>query len=298
MFEYAKCNLCRSDDYVVLYPCSITDEPLRPEEITVAYDRKEYCRIVRCKKCGLVYANPRDSLEGLRDAYRRLGEEEYLEESESRSITFSKDLHFIERYCKGGNLLDVGCSVGLFLRLAKENHWNTYGVEISEINSRYARDILGLDVTTGTIHDANYGDDFFDVITLWDVIEHVPDPMSVLMKLNRIQKPGGYLFLSTPDVGSFLSRILGSRWMWLIRTHIFYFSRKTIRQMLEKAGYQVVYISSYSRIFRFEYIVDRIKPHSARLHSVMSFLMDLFRVGGFRLRVNFLDFMAVVAQKI
>ena len=295
MFEHVNCNICGSENYKIIFPSTIKFFSLKPE--TVAYETKEHHQIVQCVYCGLVYANFRDNSKELSKTYRKLGGEEYLEEVESRLITSKKYLEIIRKYTRGNTLLDVGCSVGLFLKNASDNYWRAYGIEKSEITSRIARENFGLNVVTGDIYDACFESDFFDVITLWDVIEHIINPKKMLYELNRIQKPNGYLFIATPNIDSLVSNLLGSKWMHLIRTHLFYFSKITIKKILEETGYQIVGISSYKRVFRIGYIVNRIRPHSIKIHSILNIFVKLLNIRNIRIPINLLDCMFVVAKK-
>ena len=297
MFENVNCNLCGSDKFRVVYPSHLVSDTIDAKQMTVSYNIKEYCQIVRCTECGFVYANPRDKQDKLKQAYEQLGEKEYLVEQESRTLTFKKDLKLVEKYASQGKLLDLGCAAGLFLDVANKDGWETYGVEASQITSEYARQNYGLKVFTGTIFEAGLDHDFFDVITAWDVVEHVTDPLNTLKELNRIQKPGGYLVSSTIDFNSLLSRVLKTKWPCLIRSHIFYFTRKSLTALLKKAGYKTIKITTYARIFKLKYIVSLIKPHSKFLHAILHFFMKLLHIGNLRVSLNLFDCITVIAKK-
>ena len=138
-----------------------------------------------------------------------------------------------------GRLLDVGCAAGFFL-VEAQRHYEVKGVEFSEFSSHFAREHFGLDVFTGSLAQARLPSAHFDLITLWDVIEHVPDPDVVLAEAARLLRPGGRLVLTTGDIGSAYAQRRGVKWHLLAPPwHLYYFSRKTITRLGANAGLRV-----------------------------------------------------------
>lgn len=165
--------------------------------------------------------------------------------------TFARGLRRIRELRAPGRLLDLGCSYGAFMVLAESTGWNTSGVELSESTAKFAREERHLDVFTGTVEQAAYPDGHFDVITLWDVIEHFDDPAATLAEINRIIAPGGILFVFTINqeslltaVGHLLYQLSLKRWKHLMALfydihHNFFFSPRTITRFLKKSGFEV-----------------------------------------------------------
>lgn len=148
--------------------------------------------------------------------------------------------HLPPRIARRGRLLDVGCAAGFFLAEARQ-HYEVQGVELSQWSSDYARDRLGLPVFTGTLHEAALPSDHFDVITLWDVIEHVPEPLPLLQEAARVLKPGGRLVLTTGDWGSSYAQARGADWHLMTPPwHLCMFSRATLARLADQAGLRVV----------------------------------------------------------
>ena len=140
------------------------------------------------------------------------------------------------RVPRSGRLLDVGCAAGFFLAEARA-HYEVQGVELSAWSSQYARERLQLPVFTGTLQQAALPDDHFDVVTLWDVIEHVPDPVPLLAEAARVLKPGGRLVLSTGDWGSAYAQRKGPDWHLMTPPwHLTMFSRATLTRAAARAG--------------------------------------------------------------
>jgi SAM-dependent methyltransferase len=214
------------------------------------YRRQDGFKIVRCADCGLRYLEPQPNaadLAGLYDeAYyvsfdsRERGYDGYVTEAENWRRTFRDRLRDLP--ATPGRLLDVGAATGFFVEQARAAGWDAIGVEPSEWAAAYARDELGVDVRTGTLESLQLPDETFDVVTMWEVIEHLSDPRATLAEAHRILRPGGRLVLSTPDAGSLAARITGPRWLgWRkVPEHVFFFDRVTLDRLLRQAGFSPV----------------------------------------------------------
>ncbi len=166
---------------------------------------------------------------------------------ERMRATARQHLRFLRRSVAEGaglKLLDVGCSSGLFLDEARQSGFEVHGAELSASTAAFAREHFGLSVHSGDWRDAGHADASFDVITLFDVIEHLPDPLAELVAIRRLLKPGGLLLQSTPDIdGLFprLSYLLARRLDYWPHPepphHLFQFSRRTLGALTEQAGY-------------------------------------------------------------
>jgi 2-polyprenyl-3-methyl-5-hydroxy-6-metoxy-1,4-benzoquinol methylase len=153
---------------------------------------------------------------------------------------YHNDLSEIEALLPGtGRILDVGCAYGWFLEAARERGWATGGVEVEEATARVARE-AGLDVTVGTLGDAGYPDASFDVIGLWDVLEHVPDTDGFLAECRRVLRPGGILAVQSPNVRSVMARLMKDDWSWLLLPHhVYHFTPSSMRRTLAKRGFEI-----------------------------------------------------------
>lgn len=143
-----------------------------------------------------------------------------------------------------GRLLDVGCAAGFFLAEAQA-HYEVQGVELSAWSSAHARDRLGLRVATGTLQQAALPDAHFDIVTLWDVIEHVPDPVPLLAEAARVLRPGGRLVLTTGDWGSAYARERGADWHLMTPPwHLSFFTRASMARAAGRAGLRAIHCAS------------------------------------------------------
>jgi 2-polyprenyl-3-methyl-5-hydroxy-6-metoxy-1,4-benzoquinol methylase len=145
----------------------------------------------------------------------------------------------------GRKLLDVGCGAGQFLRAAIDAGWDAEGVELNRENACAVAE-FGIRVFWGTLEDAAFSDATFDVVSLWDVLEHIPCPVHFLLETLRILKPGGLVFLQSPNIDSDVASIWGIRWPWLcLPDHLYHFSPRTIDILLQKAGFLVHRVSTW-----------------------------------------------------
>ncbi len=157
----------------------------------------------------------------------------------------SKDMTFINRCSTSqGNLLDVGCAMGSFLSTAKDDGWTVEGVELSEYGSQHTRKTLSINVFNGSLGDAvqsgSIKESFFDVVTLWDTLEHLTDPAVVFRDVNYALKEGGWFFFSTVNIDSLLAKREGEGWHFFRPPkHLYYYSEKTLKDYLHRYGFSI-----------------------------------------------------------
>jgi len=186
----------------------------------------------------------------------------------------------IERFVAKGRALDIGCGRGITLRQLKEDGWEVSGVEISETAAAQARSVLGDTIFVGDVLDAPWRSDSFDVINIWHVLEHLPDPTAVLAKSRTLLRPGGLLVVAVPNFESFQARFAGRQWFHLdVPRHYWHFGEKNLRALLEERGFAIQETSHFSleqnpygwiqsllnRLgFPFNLLYDLLKQESAR----------------------------------
>jgi len=229
------------------------DPPLavRPCQVCGATDARPFraqdgFTIVRCAGCGLRYLDPQPPAEALTRLYAESyyhsddplarGYARYTAEAENWRATFRDRLRYLPP--PPARLLDVGAAVGYFVEQARAAGYDAQGVEPSTWASAFARDQLGQPVATGTLEERAFDAGSFDVVTLWEVLEHVPDPRAFLAEIARVLAPGGTLALSTPDAGSLAARLSGRRWLgWQkVPEHLWFFA---LDRLLAEAGFEV-----------------------------------------------------------
>ncbi len=271
LLEKVVCNSCGRDDYEVVYPPRY--ELAKPEEIAHTFrssgDEILLDQLVRCKNCGLQYLNPRLNSSVVLDGYSQGADEVFVSQAAGRERTFAKSLNLIEKFRpKRGRLLDVGTAGGSFLAVAKRRGWDVAGCEPNRWMTEWSKQHYGLEVTAGTIFDMKLPDASFDVVTLWDVLEHTPDPKAVLKECNRVLKPGGLFVVNYPDIGSLVARLMGRRWVFLLSIHLYYFTPQTIKDILQKTGFKVLRRRRHWQTLEFGYILYRMKAYAPPLANL------------------------------
>ena len=143
--------------------------------------------------------------------------------------------------------MDIGCATGQFLATMADHGWQATGVEPSAFAADYARKTFNLKVHQGTLETAALADASFDVVTQWDVLEHVIDPRQTLAIISRLLKPGGIYVASLPNPIAFEARLFGSSWVgWDRPRHLHLFAPNVLRQYLQRAGLTPIDLKSFS----------------------------------------------------
>lgn len=196
-----------------------------------------------------------------------------------------------------GRLLDIGAATGFFLGLARDRGWQVCGVEASPHATKIAN-AKGLDVRAGLLEECDFAEASFDAVTMWDVIEHMPAPGPVLETVARLMKPGALLAINTPDSGSALARVAGTKWHLVIPPeHLNLFSRKSLGLALGKFRYEILQFTTIGKRFTLQYVFQTlshvIKPGFTQIASRLRGT----RLGLFDLSINLRDNMFVLARK-
>lgn len=284
--------------------CILCKKPL------LLFLEKNTYRIYRCPVCGLGETDlKRNYLTFVKEFYSR----EYYEGDPTRSAyadyeldkpliarNMRKFLSFIRQHKPSGKLLDVGCAYGYFVELSAKSWYDSYGFDPSEFASGRAKELVGASrIQKGTIGEVSYGKNQFDIISLFDVFEHLNDPLSDMKKLASLLKPGGYVIISTGDTDSLASRIMKRRWTFYIPPqHIFFFNKKNVSVLLSRAGLRPVAWYRVGKWLSLGYVL-----HLARTTGesrLAGFLYDLFgtyRIMRLPLYVPMKDNMVILAQK-
>jgi 2-polyprenyl-3-methyl-5-hydroxy-6-metoxy-1,4-benzoquinol methylase len=294
-----RCPLCGADDYHVRFASSLHGE-IDPQRHYTSTS-KEYGgftgSIVECRSCSLVYMNPRPHHQKVQDLYGAVQDVRYVEEEEGRVATFTDSLRLVRRFAPSGKLLDVGCHVGTFLELAERKGFEVAGVEPSRWASEQANARLQGTVFCGAVEDAPIPADTFDAVTIWDVIEHLPDPASDLRAIWAALRPGGVVAISTMDVDALFPRLAGKRWPWYMQMHLVYFSRTTLCEILRREGFHIADVRSHRRTVRVSYLVSRLAAYSRTAHRAAAALTRATRLDEQLVGVNLGDIITVVARK-
>lgn len=203
--------------------------------------RREEYTLVRCGGCSLVWLDDPPKPEEMHlhytEAYHKLisgsGGPNPARRWRDRKTKLG-------RYKQSGTLLDLGCSSGSFLESMRSESWNLYGVEMSAAEARTAEARTGAQVFVGVVSDAPFAPESFDVITCFDVLEHMYEPRRVVAKVREWLKPGGIFYVQVPNIDSAEARVFGRYWHGLeLPRHLFHYSPESLKVLAESAGLRV-----------------------------------------------------------
>lgn len=214
---------------------------------------KEGFSFHRCSECGFIYADPQIKESKLLVYYEGssstdiwidvlLSDDNFIYDE----MKYNKGLDLIETFQKPGRLLDIGCSIGHFLKIAHDRGWDTIGLELNKRALKHAREVWNLNVMEKLLEEASFPASSFEVVTMWGVIEHLKNPFEVMNEIHRILVTGGVVLTFCPNIESLVCRILHEKTSCIDgRNHCGYFSPRTIRFLLEKSGFEVMEIKSF-----------------------------------------------------
>jgi SAM-dependent methyltransferase len=224
---------------------------------------------------------------------------DYLGDEANHRANAIARLRLIERHQGKGRLLDVGCAAGFFLDEAQHRGWLAEGAELSAEMSDYARSQLGLTVHMVPFDEFECEDSSFDVITMWDYLEHSIDPVGDLERAAALLKPRGVLAVSTGDVASLAARISGRRWHLLTpRHHNFFFTRGSLGAAMKRAGVPPIEMRHMSSRYSLGYLAHKLRtlidrPLTSRLAASLAGRL----AGTVAVPVNLFDIITVVGRR-
>ncbi len=243
--EKVRCNLCGADDTRLLF---------------VGHDRLHDLPgefpVVECRECGLIYQNPQLDAQEILPYYPE-HYVSYYTPIENETFWFRRldRQRGVRRRCgvvqkrvpEPGKLLDIGCGTAIFIDGMHQLGWQVFGSDLNPQVIEEGRTRFDFDLRAGLLEEIGYPDGFFDVVTMWDVIEHVHDPRSTLLEIGRILKPGGWVFLNTPHPEGLNARLYGRTWIgWDVPRHLYLISPAVMSRYLAETGFGPPEIISFT----------------------------------------------------
>jgi len=230
----------------------------------------------RCPECGLEEVYPQPDEATLATIYNESYFSHYRQSADPlivrrmKRATYSDHLRELQKSPSSRDqrrLLDCGAATGFLVELAKEYGWDAFAIELSEFGSRSCANLLGAErVYHGQVQEASFpanADSQFEAITMFDFIEHVRDPRSVLHWTKQHLAPAGTLLMTTPRAGGISSRMMGGQWFHYTQEHLWYFSPRSIRTLLEQLGFKDVTVRAARKSISLQYAL----AHFARATS-------------------------------
>lgn len=248
-WEEPKCNLCGNEIFDTLF-----------ENLTY-WEYPGKFRIARCKKCSLVFTSPRPILLEMEKYYesemyfgRDIEKKDEIDDRDNREMHYGPMYELILRKKEKGKIFDIGAGTGMLLSKFKEKGWGVDGIELTHNAVSYAKKKYGIKLRRGDFLEKKIKD-VYDVVVLNGALEHLHRPLETLTKARDNLRNKGFILISIPNNDSLGGKIFGKNWFaWQPPRHLYHFSPKTVRKMLEKAGYRNIKIS-HSFDIQNEYIL-------------------------------------------
>jgi len=297
--QFTVCNLCGSDDYDVIFEA----------------DYAQVARIVKCKKCSLIYANPRAQLVdhanyeqwepiGLLDGVTNDKDHPYRWRVEKESLQvrdYSNTRATLAKlYPKRGHIVEVGSSLGYLLKSFQNEGWTVQGIDPWREVMSHTRNVQGFETIPATLEEAGLPDACADVVIMLHVIEHVPDPSATLREIYRILKPGGHLVIETPRYDTVTFKMFGCRERSVRQDgHIYFFTTKTLRETYEKVGFsevETVFVGRSMTADRLLWNVGNFS-RSETIKSALKRTSATLNLSSVKFAINLKDMMRVIARK-
>lgn len=196
-------------------------------------------------------------------------------------------------------ILDFGSGWGFFLSTAKEHDWITFGLEPLPASAVYARATFGLDITTDTLREDTFSENFFNVIVSFQVFEHLPDPKQNIRYLHKMLQPGGIILIEVPNFQTWTMRLLRSRHRHFVQDHLNFFSFNTLERLLVENGFEIIDRYHTERLMSVRHLVQswlrRYLPR--RVTDILQNWLEKNGLWGRTIGLNIRDIITVVAYK-
>jgi 2-polyprenyl-3-methyl-5-hydroxy-6-metoxy-1,4-benzoquinol methylase len=288
LLESPPCHLCGREDGPIL----VDDPPFK---------------VRLCAGCGLAYTSPRVRADKLPELYNAgyfssesagdFGYASYTADAAGFRRTFELKADVVTRHVAGGRALEIGCAAGFFLDTLRRRGFETHGIEIGEEVFAHARDVFRLpNLHLGPLESYAPPVEPFDLVALFDVIEHLADPTAAMRRVRSMLRPGGIAVLQTQDVASLARRVMGRKWTHFKQAeHVYHFSPATIRTLLDRAGFDVLEVRKRGagKYVSVGFVIDRMERFHPWLHRFAKILSPFRRRYVY---VNPWDEMLVVAR--
>lgn len=278
------------------------------QKIKLAFRKLGY-KIYKCEDCGLFFLSLEEPYEEFLKRYYQkgyfLGDKKlraYANYEEDKNTIQKNMSHYLSRIKKlksKGKILDVGCAMGFFLELAENNGFKATGIDVSEYAVNLAKKKYGDKVVQTSLSKAKFPDKCFDVVTMFDLIEHLENPIEDLKKTSSLLKDNGLVVIQTGDTESKWARYSKKNWHFFAPPqHLFFYSKNNIKTLLQKAGFETVKIEKKGKWITLHYLFHMLRYMGKE--SLGDFFFKLTKknfLGRLPIYLNFHDNMIVYARK-
>lgn len=259
---------------------------------------------VHCPKCSLVYADTIPDLQVLEQTYTEdyfsgnVAYRHYESDKAGLQQNFQQRIKQLRQIKPHGDLFEIGCAFGFFMECAQA-YWRVQGSDISHAAVQYARDVLKLDARQGDFEHFTIPSNAFDIMVMWDVIEHLADPVLAVAKCREALRADGILALTTGDIRALVPRLQKQHWRMIIPEHLYYFARPSITALLERQGFDIIHFShpgNYRSLGQLAHVLTWQRDETGWRGSLLH-LLEQSPVAHWGIYLNLYDIMFVIARK-
>jgi 2-polyprenyl-3-methyl-5-hydroxy-6-metoxy-1,4-benzoquinol methylase len=269
ILETIDCPLCGEASFDVIkaskYPAGVSANELRAAYYNSS-SHKLLDQLVRCRACALSYVNPPVAANLITEGYSDAEDTTFVTQNAERIRSFQRVLRKVLKFLHakdgtGKRYLDIGCAAGASLVSARSLGFDAVEVELSRWMADFGRRTYGVEIHDGSLQPGRFPPHSFDLIALWDVLEHIPEPNPLLELVGGLLRPDGLFLVSYPDFRSIMGRVLGERWPFWLSVHLLYYDRTTMARQLENCGFRVERYLPYWPTLQLGYALERATPY-------------------------------------
>lgn len=283
-FELVKCPLCKKNNYEIIINSQKKDftknyiKNIFNSSSSVFNDR-----IVKCKNCKFIYLNPRIKQKIIDKSYSFSKDRKFISQNQNRIKTFKNTLSLISNQIDFSNkkILDIGSGGGAFLKACKDRNITAEGIEPNKWLVNYSKKKYGINISTKNLNKVNKT---FHIVSLFDVLEHIPNIKLAINKIYKLVKKDGFLIINVPDHNSLARKILKKNWPFYLTVHLHYFDKKSLSKLLEKK-FALVFSKPYWQVLELSYVLERGSKYF-RILKILNQIIIFLGLGKISLKYN------------
>lgn len=262
--ENINCPICKISNFKVVKHSNYQkfknlDELL--ETYKSSGDEQLVDQLVQCNNCNLNYLNPRIKSSYIQKAYENNIDIQHISQDQQRYKTFRKSFQKIKKKLKLNHsthktILDIGSASGIFLKLVKEQGFVEHGYEPSKWMTEFGQKEYNVNLKNGSINNVSE-ENQFDLISFWDVLEHVTDLEKTVKKITKISNKNSYIIINVPAIDTIVCRLMGKSWPFYLNVHLYYFTKNSISKLFKKNNFVLVHHFPHWQFLELGYILKR-----------------------------------------
>jgi 2-polyprenyl-3-methyl-5-hydroxy-6-metoxy-1,4-benzoquinol methylase len=284
-FELVKCPLCKKNNYEVIINSQ------KKKEFTKSYIKNVFNssssvfddQVVKCKNCKFIYLNPRIKQKIIDKSYSFSKDRKFISQNKNRIKTFKNTLSLISNQIDFSNkkILDIGSGGGAFLKACKDRNITAEGIEPNKWLVNYSKKKYGINISTKNLNKINKT---YHIVSLFDVLEHIPNIKLAINKIYKLVKKDGFLIINVPDHNSLARKILKKNWPFYLTVHLHYFDKKSLSKLLDKK-FKLFYSKSYWQVLELSYVLERGSKYF-RILKMLNQIIIFLGLGKISLKYN------------